>query len=427
MLQVEGVMKEELTKRVYLVDYAYSWQFFLRIITADRISQHLVVTPLISVYLQAKASPYVEDAFYVSRFGSSDICLVLDVSQTKEVCLGMLTEGLAKQYLCYVVSQLLKIISSNQYCRFTFVLWNGDSVLGVAARYIRDEFLEYMVDTAFFEISNLPGKVFCDPYGVNMASKLYQDASKLLNDSFDPILFENWKMSYLERKLSGDQPPQAALASKISWKNLLDYIASFICGYRLFSNKSLRVKLWGLVRPLVNTLKFDDGIKLNDRTELLAGEEFVFFPMQVSTDTQVIINSDVDNIGALEKILSRTKKNVIVKPHPVEKDLGYLYRFITQSGEQERIIVSFENTYKLISQADEVFVINSTVGFEAMLMSKPVTFFGRSFYTYFTSRMLGSYVMNYLLDADFFDEKDQISQAVISSMDERASQSRGCV
>ena len=126
---------------------------------------------------------------------------------------------------------------------------------------------------------------------------------------------------------------------------------------------------------------------------------FVFLPLQVSSDSQIILNSEIDNLGAIERVLSQTDKTVVIKPHPAERDIDYLVPIVMDNP---RVVVSNENTFLLLSSADEVYTINSTVGLESLILGKKTTFLGRSYFSHFTKEDIPRYVLGHLVDMDFF-------------------------
>jgi capsular polysaccharide export protein len=138
----------------------------------------------------------------------------------------------------------------------------------------------------------------------------------------------------------------------------------------------------------------------------LVNTKYLFFPMQVNKDAQLILNSKVGNIDAL-KIANKTAKEkglkLIVKPHPGEVEFGFIKKVNTL---KEKLGFAFvkNNTIELIKNAEKVVTINSTVGLQAKIAGKKVTCLGNAFYQDFDERKLAAYTQSYLIDADFWDE-----------------------
>lgn len=101
----------------------------------------------------------------------------------------------------------------------------------------------------------------------------------------------------------------------------------------------------------------------------------IFFPMQLSMDTQLLVHSDFDSFRT---VLSRVSEicfmnddvELIVKKHP--NDL---------SKYQVKGVKWVEgNTKELIAQSDAVITVNSSVGYEVLATNKPLFVLGRAAY-----------------------------------------------
>ena len=64
------------------------------------------------------------------------------------------------------------------------------------------------------------------------------------------------------------------------------------------------------------------------------------------------------------------------------------------------------NTFEVITNAQKVITINSTVALEAMILNKPVEILGRSFYKFFNKERTKNYILGYLENIDFFSNKE---------------------
>lgn len=166
-------------------------------------------------------------------------------------------------------------------------------------------------------------------------------------------------------------------ASKLKFSKY--YISKKIQSY--FVDKHIRIVLNSSVRK-----SFTDYLKLairqNKKTtedKLDISEPYVFIPLQLSNDTQTLINSNFPSTQAfidrvVEDYLTSTvnsKVKLVFKIHPF--DIAS-YKFPDFSS------VSNLDTNYLIQHCSSCITINSTVGFEAMF-SKAVICLGESFYT----------------------------------------------
>ena len=135
--------------------------------------------------------------------------------------------------------------------------------------------------------------------------------------------------------------------------------------------------------------------------------KYIFFPLQVSNDSQIILNSKIDNIDALKicnKIASKRNLKLFIKIHPAETNLLYLFKIFKLKHELDYKVIR-DNTFQAINHSDHVITINSTVGLEAMIMGYNVTYLGNSFYPkLITNDLLGRYVMSFLIDINMSQE-----------------------
>ena len=141
--------------------------------------------------------------------------------------------------------------------------------------------------------------------------------------------------------------------------------------------------------------------------------EYFFFPMQLSTDTQIILNSDLNNVQALRRLVEREQRLIVVKPHPAEINIDYLLKEIKKYNGKVRL--SFDNTYVLLNNSQKVFVINSTLGLEAKLFNKLVHFFGRSIFQFLDLAGIQNYIQNCIVSIDFFKD-DEISDKELNAI-----------
>lgn len=293
--------------------------------------------------------------------------------------------------------EILSVIHSKKNIS-KIVCWNGQQVLGVAVRQFAKE---YSVSTQFLELSNLPDKCFSDPIGVNANSNLASRPEIL--DGLPEVpedLHQIWLSKYKEFK--NRNLPQAKLSNK-SMK-LINFVLKGLypaaCKHQLKRISNITCLQAGSDYPLDRTVEF---------------KHFIFLPMQVSGDTQIKLNSDVDNLQAIGKAWRLAKDKgvqLIVKVHPAEVSQMEVDEVLGLRPGLD-FYISGENTVDLIERSMHVVTINSTVGLEAMILNKPVTVLGRALYSQFTSIRLKKYIHHYLVSGvDYFsNEKISTSSA----------------
>lgn len=109
--------------------------------------------------------------------------------------------------------------------------------------------------------------------------------------------------------------------------------------------------------------------------------KFVFFPLQVNTDTQIILNSPFSSMyDAIETILPELKKTglkIIIKEHPMEVEPVDYSRFIDN---KQVFLVKKVDLDKFIKLSEFVVNINSSVGLQSIAKYKKVLTLGEAFY-----------------------------------------------
>jgi len=117
-------------------------------------------------------------------------------------------------------------------------------------------------------------------------------------------------------------------------------------------------------------------------------EKFVFIPLQVHDDTQVLCNSRLFNkMEPFVQVCYETMRRVygkdyklVVKEHP--KDLGRISYKKFRKKYNDIIWLRKYNLDLLLDKASVVCVLNSSVGLQALQKRKPVILFGEAFYDF---------------------------------------------
>lgn len=118
--------------------------------------------------------------------------------------------------------------------------------------------------------------------------------------------------------------------------------------------------------------------KKSKRNQNPIDEPYVFVPLQVNSDTQILVHSEYTGI---QEFISQVEKDfyqitgdfkLVFKLHPMEE--GQNYQFDTRS------IASTQDAQELLEGAEFIITINSTVGFEALQKLKKVIVLGEAFY-----------------------------------------------
>lgn len=142
-------------------------------------------------------------------------------------------------------------------------------------------------------------------------------------------------------------------------------------------NSSVKNRGYSLVKYAELFIKQKFGKKISQDIKLPT--KYIFAPLQVNTDTQLLIHSDFKDmqefISLVEREFYSLKSNIglVFKIHPMEKGIVE-YKFDSRS------LVVDSDTNELVKNSECVVTINSTVGFEAIEKHKKVLVLGEAFF-----------------------------------------------
>jgi len=146
-------------------------------------------------------------------------------------------------------------------------------------------------------------------------------------------------------------------------------------------------------------------------------QRYLFIPLQLSTDTQILIHSKFKNIQEFISTVENdfytlNNKNIklVFKIHPMERGMvKYLF--------DERSMLVENGTNELIRKSEAIVIINSTVGFEAIKNYKKVIVLGEAFFkiediVVCSSKENFKNDLNYVLSGRIKPDKDLIDKFV---------------
>ncbi|MCB4358672.1 capsular polysaccharide export protein, LipB/KpsS family [Quatrionicoccus australiensis] len=382
-----------------VVDSMERHRFFYRLACSlQKEGRHvvfLVSEPLSYLLLKNKGF----SAYYPSRFFSGNKKINIDAEEKIKFSIEVVNEVIPSERAISdyfsVYSLLEKIIGELNINRV--LMWNGQQLI---CRAITEACRLNHVDLGFFEISNLPNKLFYDPAGVNALSDLAKHPELL--DKYDEItdeFHENWMSLYEAYKARPIPQSVKSMRSKLlSFFNYLLKYLSFGVGRVNFEFLKKNKKL------LIPKSKFS-----SISSDELNSIRYIFLPLQVSGDTQVKLHSDFDNLGAINFANTLAKEHglkLLVKVHPAENNSTHLDKILKLMDDLKFEMVNV-GTIDLIKSSELIVTINSTVGLEAMLYQKNLIVLGRCFYKSFDRSRLLKYIHKFLIDrVDYFGSDD---------------------
>lgn len=257
----------------------------------------------------------------------------------------------------------------------------------------------------FFELANIHGKTFWDIEGSNAKSYLYNHIEILDDYMIDENEYLNWKTEYIKSNIEKHLVKQATGLKHFNYLyGLIGRFNFLFTGLNLYKFDIL-TKIKYFIKSRTIKIKYDE-------VDVCKGK-YIFFPMQVASDSQIILNSDIGLFDALKYSIKKATKNnlqLIVKLHPAERDIDVIYT-ILKLREKYKFNIVNNNTFEVIINAQKVITINSTIALEAMILDKPVEILGKSFYKFFNKERTKNYILGYLEDIDFFSsEKITVEQ-----------------
>ncbi len=289
----------------------------------------------------------------------------------------------------------------------SFFLWNGSTTIGIC---IGNFAKECDLKRYYFEISNLGKKIFVDKEGVNAQSYLYHHPDILDNVHINNESFKKWREHW---KRDTESPKQVKNTTRIPFSFLIDLLGFYIFNILREDRRSS-----------MNVMKRKFSLKCSFSSIDISNDlpsYFIFFAMQVTNDSQLLINSEINNLEALKiaKELSKKERvSLVVKLHPAEMNIPFI-KSIEAMYRNKAFILSNLSTKELIEKSQKVIVINSTVGLEAMINEKELIVLGRALYKEFNFDRLKAYIFDYLVDIDYFDKEEKVSIATLKKILEK--------
>jgi len=350
---------------------------------------YLIAKP--SLFIRAKRDGFI--CYLVSNSKSSAISP--ELSETTEVAAKRVPVEIAAKFFNAMLETAKDCQSA--YPISSAFIWNGHSI---PSRALTKFAQIHNLRTLYFELSNIPGKIFVDKDGVNARSSLFNHPEQLDSYEIERDEFDRWQKTYIA--LTMDQVLSQTAREKASLNNFLFPLDSLGTWFDLPAVGELNL----VTKIRQKLLKQKKRIEY-DNIDLTTAP-YLFFPMQVSDDSQLMFNSDVGLDEALEIASRRATElqiDLIIKPHPLEES-EKIIRQLNEIKKRKRTFIVNAPTLRLVEHCREVMTINSTVGLEAMILGRPVTFLGRTFYRSFDGDRMKKYIMRHLINIDYFGNEE---------------------
>ena len=383
---------------VFYVEDIERVRFYIRFEFQNNIKS-LFITNNLTVYLYLKYK--CRNVYLLNIPNELYITEIPNLNNTIERKLDYCNKEKGDKLYTSVYNTLNKL--KNKYEIKYIFIWNGNKIGDYACKYFAQR---NNIKTLFFEISNIPGKIFIDEEGTNKNSSLFLNSQKLDKLNYNENEYQDWEKEYLKIKTGNFILPQSKKRNK-----LLVLMSIFVSYTGILTGISVQNFCLCSKLKELNLFNMNNHIllKSTNNIDIKNLKGYVFVPLQVENDTQVIINSKVGLKTLIDYAINYAKKEklkVLIKPHPAERNNTILEYINNLAGDD--IIVTNYNTFELIQNAKTVITINSTVGLEALILNKSVIFLGDTFYKNFNQERLRKYLLKYLINIEYFSN-DKIS------------------
>lgn len=354
------------------------------------------VTQLLSVWLRARRAgvPCI-----LLRGAPGRPCPDIPFERTPEFIRGLVTPGAARDFQHALWDGLERASAAHPISALG--QWNGMGLAGgVVTAFARARGLP----TAFFELGNIEPKLFVDSEGVNARARIARETWLLDQYDVSDAEIAAWRDRLVARRRGQTTAPQAPGLVKVN-----PWFAVDLVGHHLLRTPR-PMRLTAMAR-LLRKVRLWTPTKIPSRQP---DRPYLFVPLQVGKDSNLLLCSTYDNMAALVYAARRAAELgllLVVKPHPAEDD-PRLNRIVADFCAAEGHLLTTFNTTELVLGAAEVVTINSAVGMEARLLGRPVTILGDSLYGAMTARQIAVLAMRRLVDFDPFGREEASLAAV---------------
>lgn len=346
-----------------------------------------------------KILPIYEKAYDLCEVGSY-------VENSFNVLSGRLSVKDARRAYCLTYCKLQDYLNTIELSELIVMLPSGRHVHHLAARKVCKD---RRVRTLYINYSNFPGYTFFDPSGTDCLASIYENPEILnliFKNAIENINIEQVFKKFSDMKKLQKQIPQKSMSPSSERVKKIVFLLDRVVQYFFDAVSDRKEKFI--------SINSHGEIELSICNEF--GNGFIFFPLQVSTDQQILVNYKGGSIfKAIDEAYSYAKSkscNLVVREHPAEKNKKFVREYLNNLSANSDFFVSNLSVAELIERSEEVVTVNSTVGLETRLNKKTVYFLGESFYQKLTDLQLALYLDNYLVPVDY--HKPNINSEVVS-------------
>jgi len=273
--------------------------------------------------------------------------------------------------------------------------WNGAHLHSLVCKALSRD---YNIPLVFVEIGNIKGKMLFSPHGSGSDLQLHPRPPSSTSGQLAA-----WVEAYRNERLRQAVIPQAASNLKANYLALIDRIGWGRLPRSTSHSATKKLTSHALRRQYL--------AKLESLTIPTPREDYVFFPLQVSEDTNLTTRSSVDNFEGIRQaseIAASLGSRLAIKIHPAERSgpfLRELYLALKSRAFGDIDMVR-GNAAELIIKSKHVVTINSTIGVEAILFDRPYTALAPVYYAGWDAGDIYWYANEYLLNFNLFSPQE---------------------
>jgi len=255
------------------------------------------------------------------------------------------------------------------------VIWNGMWHYEKISKKIA---LEKNITIIYIENGYFPKTAHIDPVGINAEAEIvYRNNEGLLTNCDDAELLnfiEEMRDSFSELKRYSQE---SDLTNSLSFSRFIFFILELVICDMPFIGLEFVSKLLILIKSKKNKYLLQSKGSLP--------KNYVFLPLQVTTDSQLILNSPWIKtphhfISVVEEAFKKIDPDItlVIKEHPME-DPNISFNDLSKKFPE----IYWASSYpleELIKNAKLIVNINSSVGFQSLLFGKSVVCLGNALY-----------------------------------------------
>lgn len=225
----------------------------------------------------------------------------------------------------------------------------------------------------YFEIANFPNKYQSSYTGINADADHNNQILKLRKKYF----VAQKDVAQLKSQLLNFRPPHvdSSILSKALEQamNLLGFYCLQTAAPHTSPLQQLKTAIEiHRVRKVIHTYKSQQR-----------PTKFNLFIGQVAQDSQTLFQSNTNAIDSIAKAHQDSLSKelpLVVRLHPGEKQLSAIQEQIDFCKQKNILICNQGALLEVVLQSDHIYTINSTGGLHSLLLEKPLTLYGNSFY-----------------------------------------------